>query len=459
MQFTDLGLAEPLLRAVREQGYDTPTPIQAQAIPQVLKGGALLGGAQTGTGKTAGFTLPMLHRLAAQPQKKDARGRVAIRALILTPTRELAAQVEESVRTYGKYLPLTSMVMFGGVGMQPQIDRLRKGVDILVATPGRLLDHHGQRTLDLSHVEIFVLDEADRMLDMGFIHDIKKVLAVLPQKKQSLLFSATFSDEIKALADKLLNEPALIEVARRNSTVEAIVQKMHPVGRERKKELLAHLIKRGDWHQVLVFTRMKHGANRLAEYLNDNGIGAMAIHGNKSQGARTKALAEFKTGDLPVLVATDIAARGIDIDMLPHVVNFELPNIPEDYVHRIGRTGRAGATGEAISLVCLDEEIFLKDIERLIKRQVPREVVPGFEPPASERAEPIVLGRMTIGVGGTRRNAGGGGGGGGGGGRTGGGGRSGGGGRPGGGGGRPGGGGGGGGGGRPGAPRGGSGRR
>jgi len=459
MQFTDLGLAEPLLRAVREQGYDTPTPIQAQAIPQVLKGGDLLGGAQTGTGKTAGFTLPMLHRLAAQPQKKDARGRVAIRALILTPTRELAAQVEESVRTYGKYLPLTSMVMFGGVGMQPQIDRLRKGVDILVATPGRLLDHHGQRTLDLSHVEIFVLDEADRMLDMGFIHDIKKVLAVLPQKKQSLLFSATFSDEIKALADKLLNEPALIEVARRNSTVEAIVQKMHPVGRERKKELLAHLIKRGDWHQVLVFTRMKHGANRLAEYLNDNGIGAMAIHGNKSQGARTKALAEFKTGDLPVLVATDIAARGIDIDMLPHVVNFELPNIPEDYVHRIGRTGRAGATGEAISLVCLDEEIFLKDIERLIKRQVPREVVPGFEPPASERAEPIVLGRMTIGVGGTRRNAGGGGGGGGGGGRTGGGGRSGGGGRPGGGGGRPGGGGGGGGGGRPGAPRGGSGRR
>jgi len=458
MQFTDLGLAEPLLRAVREQGYDTPTPIQAQAIPQVLKGGDLLGGAQTGTGKTAGFTLPMLHRLAAQPQKKDARGRVAIRALILTPTRELAAQVEESVRTYGKYLPLTSMVMFGGVGMQPQIDRLRKGVDILVATPGRLLDHHGQRTLDLSHVEIFVLDEADRMLDMGFIHDIKKVLAVLPQKKQSLLFSATFSDEIKALADKLLNEPALIEVARRNSTVEAIVQKMHPVGRERKKELLAHLIKRGDWHQVLVFTRMKHGANRLAEYLNDNGIGAMAIHGNKSQGARTKALAEFKTGDLPVLVATDIAARGIDIDMLPHVVNFELPNIPEDYVHRIGRTGRAGATGEAISLVCLDEEIFLKDIERLIKRQVPREVVPGFEPPASERAEPIVLGRMTIGVGGTRRNAGGGGGGGGGG-RTGGGGRSGGGGRPGGGGGRPGGGGGGGGGGRPGAPRGGSGRR
>ncbi len=422
MQFTDLGLAEPLLRAVREQGYDTPTPIQVQAIPVVLQGGDLMGGAQTGTGKTAGFTLPMLHRLASQPQKKDAKGRVAIRALILTPTRELAAQVEESVRTYGKYLPLTSMVMFGGVGMQPQVDKLRRGVDILVATPGRLLDHHQQRTLDLSHVEIFVLDEADRMLDMGFIHDIKKVLAALPAKKQSLLFSATFSDEIKALADKLLNQPVLIEVARRNQTAETIAQKVHPVGRERKKDLLAHLIKQGDWHQVLVFTRMKHGANRLTEFLNEQGISAMAIHGNKSQGARTKALADFKTNDLQVLVATDIAARGIDIDMLPHVVNFELPNIPEDYVHRIGRTGRAGATGEAISLVCLDEEIFLRDIERLIKRPIPSEVVPGFEPPAGERAEPIVLGRMTIGVGGTRRNAGGGGGGGGRGGRPGGGG-------------------------------------
>jgi ATP-dependent RNA helicase RhlE len=410
MKFTDLGLSEPLLRAVHEQGYDTPTPIQMQAIPAVLKGGDLLAGAQTGTGKTAGFTLPMLQRLMSQPSKRDARGRVCIRALILTPTRELAAQVEESVRTYGKHLPLTSMVMFGGVGMQPQIDRLRKGVDILVATPGRLLDHHGQRTLDLSHVEIFVLDEADRMLDMGFIHDIKKVLAIVPVKKQSLLFSATFSDEIKSLADKLLNQPALIEVARRNSTVEAIVQKVHPVGREHKKELLAHLIKSGNWHQVLVFTRMKHGANRLTDYLNDHGISAMAIHGNKSQGARTKALADFKTGDLQVLVATDIAARGIDIDQLPHVVNFELPNVPEDYVHRIGRTGRAGATGEAISLVCVDEEIFLKDIERLIKREIPRAQVPGFEPPAGERAEPIVLGRMTIGVGGTRRNAGGGGG-------------------------------------------------
>jgi ATP-dependent RNA helicase RhlE len=412
MQFTDLGLAEALLRAVKEQGYDKPTPIQAQAIPQVLKGGDLMGGAQTGTGKTAGFTLPMLHRLAAQPRKLDARGRALIRALILTPTRELAAQVEESVRTYGKYLPLTSMVMFGGVGMNPQVDRLRKGVDILVATPGRLLDHHQQRTLDLSHVEIFVLDEADRMLDMGFIHDIKKVLAVLPAKKQSLLFSATFSDEIKALADRLLNQPMLIEVARRNAAADTVAQVVHPVGRERKKELLAHLIKQGDWHQVLVFARMKHGANRLTDYLNDVGISAMAIHGNKSQTARTKALADFKSGELQVLVATDIAARGIDIDQLPHVVNFELPNVPEDYVHRIGRTGRAGASGEAVSLVCLDEEIFLKDIERLIKRSIPREPIAGFEPPADERAEPIVLGRMTIGVGGTKRHAGGGGGGG-----------------------------------------------
>ena len=421
MNFSELGLAEPLLRAVREQGYDTPTPIQAQAIPAVLQGGDLMAGAQTGTGKTAGFTLPMLHRLSAQGPKRDARGRLAIRALILTPTRELAAQVEESVRTYGKYLPLTSMVMFGGVGMQPQVDRLRRGVDILVATPGRLLDHHQQGTLDLSHVEIFVLDEADRMLDMGFIHDIKKVLAIVPAKKQSLLFSATFSDEIKALADRLLNQPALIEVARRNATADTVAQKIHPVGRERKKELLAHLIKQGDWHQVLVFTRMKHGANRLTDYLNDHGITAMAIHGNKSQGARTKALAEFKSGELQVLVATDIAARGIDIDQLPHVVNFELPNVPEDYVHRIGRTGRAGATGEAISLACVDEEIFLKDIERLIKRSIPREVVPGFEPPAGEKAEPIVLGRMTIGVAGPRRSGGGrpgGGGGGGGGGRA-----------------------------------------
>ncbi|HMO45663.1 MAG TPA: DEAD/DEAH box helicase [Rubrivivax sp.] len=423
MNFKELGLAEPIVRAVHEHGYDAPTPIQAKVIPTILQGADVLGGAQTGTGKTAGFTLPMLQRLMAhkpahEPAHKparDARGRIPIRALILTPTRELAAQVEESVRVYGKHSGLSSMVMFGGVGMQPQIDKLRRGVDILVATPGRLLDHHGQGTLELKHVEIFVLDEADRMLDMGFIHDIKKVLAVLPAKKQSLLFSATFSDEIKALADRLLNQPVLIEVARRNSTAELVAQKVHPVSRERKKELLAHLIRGGSWQQVLVFTRMKHGANRLAEYLNDQGISAMAIHGNKSQTARTKALGDFKAGELRVLVATDIAARGIDIDQLPHVVNYELPNVPEDYVHRIGRTGRAGATGEAISLVCVDEDIFLRDIEKLIKRSIPREVVPGFAPDPNEKAEPIVLGRMTIGVGGTRRNAGGGGGGGGGG--------------------------------------------
>src|SRR5574343_1589527 len=403
MSFDTLGLAAPLLKAIADAGYTSPTPIQAQAIPAVLQGGDLMAGAQTGTGKTAGFTLPMLQRLQGTPAQRDAKGRVAIRALILTPTRELAAQVEESVRTYGKYLKLTSMVMFGGVGMQPQVDRLRKGVDILVATPGRLLDHHQQGTLDLSRVEIFVLDEADRMLDMGFIHDIKKVLAIVPKQKQSLLFSATFSDDIKALADRLLNQPQLIEVARRNQTNDAIAQKVHPVSREKKKELLAHLIRQGDWHQVLVFTRMKHGANRLAEFLNKEEISAMAIHGNKSQGARTKALAEFKAGTLQVLVATDIAARGIDIDQLPHVVNFELPNVPEDYVHRIGRTGRAGAQGEAVSLVCVDENIFLRDIEKLIKREIPKEIVAGFAPDPSERAEPIVLGRMTIGVGGTSR--------------------------------------------------------
>jgi len=396
MSFESLGLAEPLLKAVAEAGYATPTPIQQQAIPAVLDGGDLLAGAQTGTGKTAGFTLPLLHKLASGPAAVDSKGRRAIRALILTPTRELAAQVEESVRVYGKYLPLRSMVMFGGIGMGSQIEALRRGVDILVATPGRMLDHHQQGTLDLSHVQYFVLDEADRMLDMGFIHDIRRVLSILPSKKQSLLFSATFSDEIKALADRLLNQPRVIEVARRNATADTVEQKVYPVDRDRKKDLLVHLIQKNNWFQVLVFTRMKHGANRLAEFLNKNDVTAMAIHGNKSQSARTRALAEFKSGDLQVLVATDIAARGIDIDQLPHVINYELPNVPEDYVHRIGRTGRAGADGEAISLVCVDEEGFLANIEKLIKRSIPREIIAGFEPDPNARPEPIQLGRRVL---------------------------------------------------------------
>ncbi|MBL0121798.1 MAG: DEAD/DEAH box helicase [Betaproteobacteria bacterium] len=390
MSFASLGLSETLVRAVTEHGYTQPTPIQLQAIPAVLGGGDLLAGAQTGTGKTAGFVLPLLQRLSTM-QSKKLTGTKPVRALILTPTRELAAQVEESVRTYGKYASFSSVVIFGGVGINPQIAALKRGVDIVVATPGRLLDLHQQRAIDLSHVEILVLDEADRMLDMGFIHDIKRVLKLLPPKRQNLLFSATFSDEIKTLADNLLNNPALIEVARRNSTVEAITQKIHPVDRDKKRQLLAHLIKTQNWHQVLVFTRTKHGANRLAELLNKDGITSLAIHGNKSQGARTKALAEFKTGDLQVLVATDIAARGIDIDQLPHVVNFDLPNVPEDYVHRIGRTGRAGASGEAISLVCIDEATFLHAIERLIKREIPSVVIPGFEPDPHAKPEPIQL--------------------------------------------------------------------
>jgi ATP-dependent RNA helicase RhlE len=392
MSFSTLGLSEALVRAVTEHGYTQPTPVQAQAIPAVLAGGDLLAGAQTGTGKTAGFVLPMLQRLATSSAAAVAtrHGAKPIRALILTPTRELAAQVEESVRTYGKYSKLNSMVVYGGVGIHPQIAQLKRGVDILVATPGRLLDHQSQGTVNLSHVQILVLDEADRMLDMGFIRDIKRILALLPKRRQNLLFSATFSEEIKALADGLLNAPAMIEVARRNSTVEIITQKVHPVDRDRKRELLSHLITTQNWRQVLVFTRTKHGANKLAEQLADDGIRALAIHGNKSQSARTRALAEFKDGDLQVLVATDIAARGIDIDQLPHVVNYDLPNVPEDYVHRIGRTGRAGAEGEAISLVCVDERGFLRDIERLIKREIPSVVVPGFTPDPHARAQPIL---------------------------------------------------------------------
>ena len=392
MNFDQLNLAPAILRAVQEQGYTQPTPVQAQAIPLVLQGHDLLAGAQTGTGKTAGFTLPMLHKLSTAPARQPG----AIRALVLTPTRELAAQVEESVRTYGQYLDLHSTVIFGGVGMNPQIQRIRRGVDILVATPGRLLDLEGQNHLDLSGVEILVLDEADRMLDMGFIHDVKKVLALLPGDKQSLLFSATFSDEIRELANGLLRNPRSIQVTPPNTTVERIRQVIYPVGRNRKKEVLAHLIGEGNWSQVLVFTRTKFGANKVADYLNAQGIKAMALHGNKSQSARTQALADFKSGELRALVATDIAARGIDIDELPHVVNMDIPNVPEDYVHRIGRTGRAGASGEAVSLVCMDEEGFMHEIERFTRQQIPVRILDGFGPEEGETAEPIAMGRQTL---------------------------------------------------------------
>lgn len=399
MLFSELGLSAELLRAVSDQGYSEPTPIQAQAIPVVLTGRDVLAGAQTGTGKTAGFTLPLLQLLSA---RKPVEGRRPVRALVLTPTRELAAQVGESVNTYGKHLPIKSGIIFGGVNINPQISMLRRGIDILVATPGRLLDHVNQRTLDLSQVEILVLDEADRMLDMGFIHDIRKVLALLPKQRQNLLFSATFSNEIKQLADGLLNKPVLIEVARRNTASERVEQVVHLVDKNRKRELLSYLIGDGDWRQVLVFTRTKHGANRLAQQLEQDGLTAAAIHGNKSQGARTKALADFKKGSVRVLVATDIAARGLDIDQLPHVVNFELPNVPEDYVHRIGRTGRAGNEGEAISLVCVDEHKLLRDIERVLNKEVPKVRVKGFEPDPSIRAEPIQNGRSS---GNARRSA------------------------------------------------------
>jgi len=364
-----------LLRAVAEQGYTTPTPIQAQAIPVVLAGRDLLAAAQTGTGKTAGFTLPILQRLGASQRH--------IRVLVLVPTRELAAQVQESVRTYGKYAPQRSTVVFGGVGFQPQAEALKRGVDIVVATPGRLLDHVQQRTIDLRRVEILVLDEADRMLDMGFIHDIRKILKLLPQKRQNLLFSATFPDEIRSLAATFMHDPQTVEVARRNTPAELVDQVAHPVSQDRKRALLAHLVKEGNWQQVLVFTRTKHGANRLAEQLSREGIEADAIHGNKSQGARTRALKQFKDQALRVLVATDIAARGLDIESLPHVVNYELPHVAEDYVHRIGRTGRAGAEGAAVSLVSHEDRSLMSAIERLMNRKVESRVVPGFEPGAA----------------------------------------------------------------------------
>jgi ATP-dependent RNA helicase RhlE len=384
--FASLGLAAPLLRAIADAGYEQPTPIQAKAIPVVLAGRDLRAAAQTGTGKTAGFTLPMLQRLSQPgpdgqiPAPRAGRPR----ALVLTPTRELAAQVEDSVRTYGKFLPLTSLVMFGGVNINPQIKALKGRVDILVATPGRLLDHVGQRTVDLSGIEILVLDEADRMLDMGFIRDIRKILALLPRQRQNLLFSATFSDEIRELADGLLQRPESVEVARRNTASELVEQSVYMVDKTLKRHLLAHLIHRHRWDQVLVFTRTKHGANRLAEQLCKDGIEAMAIHGNKSQSARTRALAAFKEGSIPVLVATDIAARGLDIEQLPQVVNFELPNVPEDYVHRIGRTGRAGSPGAAVSLVERDEIKLLADIERLLRRPIDRVRSEDFVQPSPE---------------------------------------------------------------------------
>ncbi len=392
MSFQDFGLLAELIRAVTEKGYHEPTPIQIQSIPLILEGSDLLAGSQTGTGKTAGFTLPLLQNLIIKNNKRNPHG---VRSLVLTPTRELAAQVEESVRAYSKYLPLKSAVVFGGVNINTQIRKLIHGVDILVATPGRLLDLVNQKAVDLSYVEILVLDEADRMLDMGFIHDIRKILSLLPKKRQNLLFSATFSSEIKRLADGLLNSPKMIQAVQRSTTADGVSQTIHPVDSKRKRELLSFLIHSQNWQQVLVFTRTKHGANRLSTQLENEGITAAAIHGNKSQGARTKALADFKQGSVRVLVATDIAARGLDIDQLPFVVNFDLPNVPEDYVHRIGRTGRAGKKGHAVSLVCIDEHKLLRDIERLLKCEIPQVVLPDYKPDPSIRAEPIINGRAS----------------------------------------------------------------
>ena len=402
MSFDTLGLMPELLRAVREQGYETPTPIQTQAIPLVLEGRDLMARAQTGTGKTAGFTLPLLQMLAPHANSSASPARHPIRALILTPTRELALQVEESVRTYGKHIPLRSTTIFGGVNINPQTKALRAGCEIVVATPGRLLDHQGQGNLNFSQLDILILDEADRMLDMGFIRDIQKILALLPARRQTLLFSATFTDEIKQLASKFLKTPALVEITPQNTAAELVRQVVHPVDRERKRALLAHIITTRKLDQVLVFTRTKHGANRLSEQLDRDGIDSMAIHGNKSQPQRIKALEDFKKGSIRVLVATDIAARGLDIDMLPHVVNYELPQVPEDYIHRIGRTGRAGTEGEALSLVCVDEQRLLRDIEKLLRKDLPKEVVAGFAPDPSIPAEPIQTGRQSGGRGPSR---------------------------------------------------------
>jgi len=374
--FSSLGLSAELLKAIAEKKYQTPSPIQAKTIPVVLQGKDVMAAAQTGTGKTAGFTLPILQRLSSGKSAQSNQ----VRTLILTPTRELAAQVAASVEDYGKFLPLSSAVVFGGVKINPQMMRLRRGVDVLVATPGRLLDLYNQNAVRFHQLEVLVLDEADRMLDMGFIHDIRKILKALPEKRQNLLFSATFSDEIRKLAKTMVNNPVEISVSPPNSTVKSVKQWIHPVDKKQKSALLTHLINENQWQQVLVFCRTKHGSNRLCRYLETRGIKAAAIHGNKSQGARTRALSEFKSGLTRILVATDIAARGLDIQQLPQVVNFDLPNVPEDYVHRIGRTGRAGASGHAVSLVCADEFKQLSDIERLIKKLLPRELVDDFEP-------------------------------------------------------------------------------
>ena len=378
MNFIHLGLSQPLLDAIEEQGYDTPSPIQEKAIPQVLEGKDVMAAAQTGTGKTAGFTLPILHRLSNTPKPHDKRNQA--RSLIVTPTRELAAQVAASVETYGKNLKIKSAVVFGGVKINPQMQKLRGGVDILIATPGRLLDLQNQNAIQLNKLEILVLDEADRMLDMGFIHDIKRIIKLVPVKRQTLMFSATFSPEIRQLAKSMVNNPVEISVSPANSTVDTVDQRLIAVEKTDKTDVLAYLVDENNWFQVLVFSRTKHGANKLVKKLLARGIEASAIHGNKSQGARTRTLADFKQGKVRVLVATDIAARGIDIDQLPHVVNFDLPQVPEDYVHRIGRTGRAGASGEAVSLVSHDEFKQLQSIERLIRKTIPREVIDGFEP-------------------------------------------------------------------------------
>jgi ATP-dependent RNA helicase RhlE len=411
VSFDHLGLAPELVRVVADQGYTEPTPVQAEAIPLVLAGRDVLAGAQTGTGKTAAFVLPILQLLNANreirppvaapgnglptyiPTSRDRRNAtpIRIRTLVLAPTRELALQVEESVRTYGARRPIRSTTIYGGVGFDPQVRALRSGPEIVVATPGRLLDHIGQGTIDLGHVEILVLDEADRLLDMGFIRDIRRIIGLLPRDRQTLLFSATFSDDVRRLAADILRDPAMVQVARRNTAAELVRQLVLPVDRERKRELLAHLVKSGRIDQALVFARTKHGANRLAEQLERDGIVATAIHGNKSQPQRTRALSDFKAGRVAILVATDLAARGIDIDALPHVVNFELPMVAEDYVHRIGRTGRAGIEGDAISLVCVDENKLLRDIEQVLGHRIPTEVIAGFEPDRNLRPEPIRL--------------------------------------------------------------------